>query len=513
MAIPYGTTCRTLCVLARLTLAGCLVTAALTLWWPSLGGWSALTAAALVVWVFWLVWRIVDGDRRVPGHPLHWALAGLLVLAEAHALATALTTPADRTPTLGGMIETSLVVHVAVLGLLVLLVQDLLDGPDTGWVELALGLAATLGGLLGVIITDKPDGRAALALVGWSGLALLRAALAERAGPDGARGLWVHLLRGAGLGVGVLLILLAPRAIPWMLAAAGLAALSAGVLSRAGWLRTLAAPLAAWALAGAVATGLEAWPVLAWPSSAQGWLGSGEAALTWLGPWEAGLSALVALVGWAGGLLVLVVPLATLGAWLARARPDSPADARIGAAWVLAATAAWAAWLGPGGLFNPVVNVMLALTWALLPGRLGCKCRSRNGAWVLAMVLAVGILLGLGRAGSLVNWAALSYGLDDRGLHAVAGLLVTLVLLWLLGRRWWGAVAALAASALLAGLAEGAQQLLSDRSAQRDDVVGHCLGAALAAGLFVLSRVSLFCEYPSESSAGRPRAGPCADPE
>jgi len=69
--------------LARWALTGMMILGMMAWWWPGYRSWGSAVSALATVLALWLAARIVAGDRRVPGHPIHLVVlvpAGIMAM-------------------------------------------------------------------------------------------------------------------------------------------------------------------------------------------------------------------------------------------------------------------------------------------------------------------------------------------------------------------------------------------------------------------------------------------------
>ncbi|MFW6146609.1 MAG: hypothetical protein ACOC7R_04670 [Planctomycetota bacterium] len=501
MPVPLGTNAAHLKTIGRGGLLTVILLAPMTLMWPSVEGWTALGIAMTALLAVWLGYRALTGGTQVPGHWVQAALLSLWLLGTYHVLGGGVAAVDGPSRALGGQVEASLATQAGWIALLMLLTQDwLAAGRTASVVPTALGLAAIVGAFTGLLAGTRTDGRLMLAMMGWTGAAMLCRPVGGRlkALGDADEPPWRRLGPRVRLGVAAIaaagLSVLCPSSVVLALAAAAVTLLIAAVLVRTGRLRYAAVAVLAAALAGAHARDLGWLRLPAWPRGAAGWIGRGGTALAETTPWTSDLALLIGIIGWGGvawlvGCLLIGLALAMRTA----IRNDLHGRALLGGmTLVLAATA----WLTPGGLFSPGVNVLFAVVWALGPMSLGRQPPLRSGWRVFAVATALSIVLALvGRIG-LLAWMAVSLGRGDTLLHLFVGWIITQMLLWLLSGRRLAVPVAVGVGVLTAGLGEVLQAVLSTRSAQWRDFIGHLEGTALAVILYLLVRLSLWSESP-----------------
>ncbi|MFP4055009.1 MAG: hypothetical protein ACLFV7_14205, partial [Phycisphaerae bacterium] len=105
------------------------------------------------------------------------------------------------------------------------------------------------------------------------------------------------------------------------------------------------------------------------------------------------------------------------------------------------------------------------------------------------------LLIGLMPSPGLVIWMMESLHISDKLLHAVMGLLLTILLAWLTGSRsvGWGLVGIVAAMSVGAA-GEALQWLLSPRGAEAKDAIAHALGGLCVLPLYLLCIGSRWAE-------------------
>ena len=463
-----------------------------------------MVTAVLAVWMLWLCWRTTAGRREVPGHMVHLALLAVVVVEGYHlARGAGLSQGVNE---LSGEINVSLLIHVGLIALVVMLVQDLLPGVTAdGWGGLLFGLAGVWGALAGLNAARAAEGQLMLAMMGWTGLAVLcrplwrpRDGTVEiAAGHDRSRsGIWQWACILPVVGMALVLAVLCPPSVTVMMGAAG-AALLLGACClpsrRKHW---------AWGgLAILVSAAIQAWALgwirhPCWAAGPFGWLGRGEQALVEVSVWGSGLLFLAGIIGWGGvlafavGLAACLIPAIVGG----RHRRDSDPVREL--LTVFAAVLAAAALLSPGGLFSPAVSLMFAVVWAVLPGTFGRRRTRRSGWWLLIPGAVLCLMAGLAGRRGLLGWTVSAYRRGDITLHIVVGGLLTLSLLWLLDRHRWGPWVAIAVAVAAGVGGEVAQRFFSTHQPETVDVLSHAAGVLSAAVLYVLCKACRWCESP-----------------
>jgi len=505
--VPTGANAKYLREILRWSLLVVVLSAPLVLWWPSIEGWTALGMATLAIWLLWLSRRTLTGATDVPSHPLYLALLGVWALACYNAARWGWTSVSAESRPMLGQLAASLATHISLVALLAMLIQDLLaHRPLSKAIVTLFGISVLCGAVGALIVTQRDEGRLMLALMGWTGLSVLCWPLWQRSGKDaaGRRALWRRIERYGRMAIAtvaaVVLSVLCPTGVLVTTGAAAVALLIAAIC-----LRGKAAPLALAALVALISCGAHAWNVgwirlPAWPRTTADWLGRGGDALVEFGPWTNDLALLAGTVGWAPTLWLLAGLLAGLiwALWPARhGGRDEQSRAVLASLTIVLATAAW---LSPGGLFNPAVNVTFVAVWAVCPAALGRNTKRRSGWWVFAVVVCLSLALALVRKVGLLIWAVTLHGRDDDVLHVFIGWLTTHVLLWLFTSRKRGPYIAIGISLAGAAAGEIAQICLSSRSAQMKDLLGHAIGAAFATAIYVVCRACLWSESPDMPS-------------
>lgn len=504
MAIPVGTTSRQLRTVARWMLAALLAFGMLLWWWPGFRAWGAAAIGLMVVWGVWLLWRTVDGDRSVPGHPFHLALivpAGVLVW---HAAGSELA-PGDPYP-LAAALTISLLFQIGLTALTAVLTQSLLaDLPWRGALLRVVGGAMMVGAAAALAWGGAPQVRSSVSLLGLAGVAVWLAPLwrheapasspSDSPAPAGRRVLRL-LVVGAAAIVAVLLGVHAPTGVAAAAIGVGAVLLLAGVaIPHRRRTRLLAggslvvAPLAVMALRGRLIV----------PGALADFSALGLAGRTFetLPAAESGLALLarsVGLVGviWLGGVLC--------GALVMLFVRGRDADGRYhgrAICWSAATVLATLAYFAPGGMVTPAVTLAVGLTWGLLPAMDARPPRRRSGAWMLLAWTGLVAMLAVTKHQGLVSWMTKAFGGGDTALHASVGLLTALLAGWLAGaRRYVWGVAAVIAVAAAGGAGEILQQVTSERSVELRDWMWHAIGSAAALLPYSLAVGSRLCESP-----------------
>jgi len=478
-------------------MAALLAVGVLSWWWPSFLNWGATTGGLIAIWLMYMLADVAAGRSSVRGNPLHLAILGVAMVVVHH---VGVFQVSDQVHKMGGAMDLSMVFCFALLALGIMLAQNLLSR----WRFRGVALAV-LGALLAVssaVVSAVPKaspivqtltltGMAGVAIMGLS-LSLLAPSLRRRRG-----GLFlVAILLGLpALGTTIALAIMQPLALLGggaVVATAMLMLLTFGrrpagifTMGRAfyGTLLVLFAGVMTWA----------AWshfkPLMQWA----GPLGLGEQTLARLSARDSGLVYLAVATGQIGlGWFVLVWAVGM--AWLLhRAKRCRPRPVRT----ALALTAAFlclGAMLAPGGLFLPAVLLVCSLTWGILPDMIGARL-PRRGGWVVVLAAASTLMiLGLMNDDSLFMWASFAFGGADGVLHGLAGLSLTMVLLWQLGQRSLkvGLLVALVAISM-GGMAELVQKIFG-RDAEWSDFLAHSIGGTISLILYLHAYMSRWAE-------------------
>ncbi|MGC9454213.1 MAG: hypothetical protein ACP5HU_05060 [Phycisphaerae bacterium] len=532
MAIPTGTTARQISVPARLLPAAVVVLGVLTWWWPGYRAWGAMSAGMVLSLTLWVLWRIVDGRRTVPGHPLHWVLLLPAAMGLYHLLRLSWDTSVV-TAGLGGAMSVTMLFQLALLGVGLMLTQSAFSCSKAPTAAATLfSLVVCLGAAAAAAWAPAGLPRAPMALLACAGAISVTGALsplAERESPAAAeRWTATAVLAGCGVllvSVCVLAAKVHSESLPMTAAVLGgcmIVSLLRGRRLRVFALLAAAAAVAVLAVWMAVEAGGSEDPGALL-------LGTGEAGLLEADVRSSGLDLLIAWVGapvtWCG-----IIGAGLAGLWLLSFRLPSRAARMRAACWTAAAGLSLAALLSAGGPFIPAVTLATAAFWGLLPAMCGAPVAPRSGLWLLGVLVGLLLVLGLSQGSGLVGWSASALGGSDRVLHAVGGFLLALVPAWLLGSRNVRlGVLAIALAALAGPAGEMLQMLVPGRGAsleswsaviggtagpeahrsvmaQIDDVVLHAVGSALVLVLYLPAMGARWCESP-DAAPGR-RANP-----
>jgi hypothetical protein len=518
MAIPIGTTSRQVQWLARWVLAGMMILGMIAWWWPGYRSWGSAVAALLLVLGLWLVSRILDSDRSVPGHPFHLVVlvpAGVLAV---HFVRHGLLSGPPLAGEIKGALDISLIYWLCLLSLGVLLTQSLLPLAARHTAVLgAAGAAMMLGPAAAILAGDTAPVRTALALLGFAGIGVwltMLWGLDDPAGPDSAPDLPPAPRKKMPAALCVLVAAVAAGALS--LAVPLQALLVAGVVAVALLAAGLVFParralvlLAGGALAIAVTAVLTlvhwvraAMVELIGQGSRASVFGVGERAFDYLTPADSGLAILLGMVGWAGTLWLIGGTGVCVVWMLLHARGENGSPSPRGAqgravVWSSAAGCCVAALIAPGGLFIPATALAASFVLGLLPVMLGKPRRGRSGLLLLVGVGTMLALLGVAPGPGLFDWSLGHFSKNDTVLHFAIGLLAAMLLAWQLGaRRIWLGLVGIVLAASVGGVGEAVQMLASERSADLRDWLCHAAGSACAVGPYVLCMMARWCESP-----------------
>jgi VanZ family protein len=496
-AAPAGAIARALgWLVAAGTVLG-LAVAASALTAPTHAGWTAMILGALALWAGWLYWRSRLGSGSVPGHVVQLALAVPVLVLLGHLLAGARVNPVTHRINVLADQDTTLLVQLMTLGLMVLLVQDVLSRVrQPRWVLTAVGLAAAVGSVLRLYASATPA-VPAVAMSGYAGVGIMLAPCwLPATGPDRPPGNLVARLLKVELVLRVALAALLVGLLTVRDAASAAAALQAALIVGASLLlsglllgRYRPALLGAGALlvlgglAGLRRLGGQA---PGWPGEI-GLLGVGQPLRSAPAAGLPGLKVLAMAAGWVGLAAVAVGVVAAITWELFRSRRSAPGDQARSALWAAVAALGGAALAARGGLAVPAAGAVAAVAWGLMPHVMAHPVRRFTGWVVTAAFLAVLAVLGLEQRLAGSPWIRPLLREGDDALHAGGAFLLAAVLFWRVGRgRWWQAVAAAAGAGMLAGLGELAQKYLSTRRGQWSDVGWDFVGAGVALAVLAI---------------------------
>ncbi|MCE5276998.1 MAG: hypothetical protein ABFD92_19965 [Planctomycetaceae bacterium] len=505
MSLLHGTTSRHLSAVTRWALISLVLAALIGWWWPSIRAWGALTGGLMVVFTFWLAWRITLGDRRLDAHPMYLALLGPAVILGWHAAHSGMSRMPPGGASLYGALDISMLfqISLAVLGLL--LAQSLLDRfVHNPIIPLIVALAMAIGpsaAAVGALRRGCLAGEA-LALLAWTApvvllqtrWSILYGQTLRDAEPHHRRATaWAASALAAAM-VAAMIFLFPRQAIITALLAGGTLWVAAIILPQRRKATFAVALLLLAGGAAAAATATPSWPaVLAGEPTA---LGRGEQAAREVYSLSGASAILAAATGWLGLAWMAAGAAASLVLLLWRARKAPPQEQTRCSAWAVAVVLASAAAAAPGGLSIPAVTLAAAVLWGLLPVMTGRAGRSLPGALVMLGLCAVLLAMGLVRDPGLLGQIWQSFGLHPNLLHAPTGFFVALCVAWQVGsRRIWMGLLGVAAVAAVGWGGEMLQAEFSTRRyAEVQDWYLHVAGCVLALIPYLLAMGSRLCE-------------------
>jgi len=473
---------------------------------PALGCWTIMIVSTMALWMAWLCWRIVRGDRAVPAHVLQCFLGGTVLICLGHLVA------ASRADAVTGRIEmfvgsdSSVMIRLMTLCLLLLLVQDVLSRVrDPRWLLTGVGLAASVGAILRLNSGVAVPGAPAVALSGLAGVGMIVTCCLLPDWP-GSHSLLHHHGRyksawaggraiAAALLSGLLIVShpgAAVAAAVAMGAAAGAMGLSAVFLRRhRGALFGGGVMLAAGAVGSAMRLPMS---LPRWIHEVS-WLGTGLAPEMPAHADAAGAWILASSAGWVGLGVVVAGMVLAMALSLYAVRNAAPGDQARSAVWAVVSALAGCALLVGGGLTVPGVTVTAAIAWGLMPNLMAHRVRRYHG-WPVMLAFAAGLLvLGLDQRLAGSPWVTPALIGRDGLLHFAGAFGLTIVVCWQVRSwRWWHAVLVAVACGALAAGGEVAQKYLSRRTPDWSDVWCDLFGAAVAAGAFCVLRIIAWIE-------------------
>ncbi len=529
MAIPTGTTARQLGIPARWLPVAVVTLGLLTWWWPGYRAWGAMSAGLILSLTLWLLWRIVAGDRTVPGHGIHWAVAAPAVVVLYHLLRLSWDEQA-ATAGLSGAMSVTLLFQLGLLALGVLLVQSVfLNYSRPVFLPLLCSVAVCFGASAALLWTPQDLPRGSVSLLACAGAIAVLGALVpviERTHDGQSPRGWPGKVLLGGCGALVIAALLiaggaSRRALfvtVLMLGASMLLGMVRGRRMRILWVCVVLAGLSA----VLVFLGVRAW---GHEDSARMLLGRGEEAVIEAAVDAAGLNLLVETAG-APVVAVMLAATAAAGGLGLLSRPGDRSARVRASCWTAAAGLSVAALLSEGGLFLPAVTLAAAMFWGLLPAMCEAPARRRSGVWLAVVMVALMLLLGLVPNPGLVSWSASALGGSSATLHLIVGFLLSLVLVWTLGVRsvklgLLGVVLAVFAGglgellqsfapgrgtpidvwlAVLGGEATAGQRAMV--ASELNDWFMHSLGAVMVVVPYLLAMGSRWCESPDAPPRG-----------
>ncbi len=476
----------------------------------SADGWIVLILCGLGLWVCWLYWRGADNQTGAPGHVLQPFLAVPIIILLVHIIAGGRVDPISGRVSLLAENDSGLMIRMMTLSLLVLLAQDVLSRVRSArggrWLLTAIGLITAVGAILKLSSQSPGPAVEAVALSGLAGVGvLLTPCFLPNRGTDTIINLhpkartvadsvyygicppvWRVTLSAL---LASLLIFSHHRA-----AAAAIIAtcavsgtlLLAGVFLRRHRLRLLltGAVLSVGGIAAARQMNLTGYE---WIGKATlfgtGGLGTGLPS-----PDISGVGLLTESTGWVGLAAVVCGMLSALLWSLYVSRNAAAGDQARCVAWSVVVVISGLGLLARGGLGAPVVTVVAAVTWGLMPHVMAHPVRRYRGWGVMVAFLAAMVVLGLENRVAGSAWARpLLKDFSDSAMHLLGAFLLTAVLLWQSRcRSWRRAILCAVVGAAAAAMGELAQKYLSTRSPQFSDVLWDIVGAVAALGVFIL---------------------------
>jgi hypothetical protein len=467
----------------------------LLLWRPGYFAWSLLTGGVLLLWTLLMFDDIARCVNRVRGNAVYWLIFGCCVILGGHLLADQYI-PQVEASKLSGGINISMFFHLTLIAVAVLLAQRIGDIPSLGSIfPDSLAVLMTLGGGITAAAVPNGPGRDTLWLIAASGICIGLIPLVRAFSINATINTYFSDLPPPVKVKLLLRLFVASCAAILLLVIANLFCLSviAGCAIIVGILyisARLGKPIACWAVAGlgAAAVIVSLYHTANF-SFAEGILGMGEKGFSMVFGGSSGLSILFATTGWAGVVLVIFGGGAIAASGMLRTKRAAPESLAISAVWILATFIASAAFFARGGYVSPASVIALAVTWGLWPKMVGEKaCKERSGWILLAVVFSLLGLVAIVKDPGLLGAMGTTCGLKDKGQHFIAGFLVTMVVVWVMGRRWWwlGAIG-LGLAAMSGGVAEIVQKEFSKgRGAEMADWKAHLWGSAVAGLIFVV---------------------------
>ncbi len=453
----------------------------------SAGGWIALILFGMGLWVCWLYWRGAEDRTGIPGHVLQPFLALPVIILLMHILAAGRIDSESGKINLLAENDSGLMIRMMTLGLLVLLAQDVLSRVrQMRWLLTSVGLIVAVGAILKMSSQSPGPAVEAVALVGLAGVGILLTPCALP-GKENKVELVVRVSLAALLAA--ILIFSHRRAAGAAIiatCAAGGALLLAGVFLRNHRSKLLLIGTVL-GISGIVAINRLDLTAGKWISEAT-LFGTGGLGEVLPSAGMSGMGLLVVSAGWVGFSAVVCGMLSALIWSLYVSRGASSGDQARGAIWSVVVVLSGCGLLARGGLGAPVVIVVAAVTWGLMPHIFAHPVRRYKGWSVMVAFLAVMVVLGLESRFGRSAWVRpLLKECSDGAMHLFGAFGLTAVLLWQSRcRSWRRAIFCTAVGATAAAVGEVAQKFLSTRSPQLSDVAWDLAGAAAALGVFAL---------------------------
>jgi hypothetical protein len=480
----------------QVLLTGVLL-AGLSMPMPGYDVWGLLLLGGMVVWLIWLLERLVWRHGQLPGNWIHLGLLGPAMIFAGHVLLGRFL--GGNSGHLNDGISSSLMTHAGLLSLLVVLIQSFCSARKPALlISSFVGLAMVAAGMVGLLRDGLEPLRGALWLTGLAGVGvwLWPAAGVFAAAPLTRRDLQrpLHIARlatGAFAGMGMLV--LAPS-LTMLILAAGIVAVVivvAVLRRRSSRLATLLAGLIL--LAGGVALCNAHF-------TSPTWLGQGDAGFVHAQGKDSGFAVLAATTGWIGAG-VMYLSAGGFAAWMLLRSPKEQRNHCATPLVVMTTLLATAGLLINGGYVSPTMGLAAAFCWGLAP--MGTAFRGRpRGAWIMAGVVLVTMLaINVASDPGLLMRASLGVGISDKSMHLMAGFVLAMVLAWWLGSwRWWAGLGMLVVAGLAGPAGEYIQKIYTDRSVDELDAWSHIKGVALAAGLYLICVAARWSEVSEKQT-------------
>jgi VanZ family protein len=453
----------------------------------SAGGWIVLILCGMGLWVCWLYWRGAEGQTGIPGHVLQPFLAVPVIILLMHILAAGGVDPESGRINILAENDNGLMIRMMTLGLLVLLAQDVLSRVRRmRWLLTSVGLIVAVGAILKVSSQSPGPAVEAVSLAGLAGVGILLTPCCLPGKENKVE--LVARVTSAALLVTLLIVSHRQAAVAAIFAtcAVGGTLLLAGVFLRNHRLKLLLIGTVL-GISGIVAISRLDLTAGKWISEAT-LLGTGGLGEVLPSASMSGMGLLVVSAGWVGFSAVVCGMLSALLWSLYVSRGASAGDQARAAIWSVVVVLSGCGLLVRGGLAAPVVIVVAAVTWGLMPHIFAHPVRRYKGWSVMVAFLAVMVVLGLeSRVGRSAWVRPLLKECSDGVMHLLGVFGLTAVLLWQSRcRSWRRAIFCTAVGATVAAMGELAQKFLAARSPQLSDVAWDIAGAAAALGVFAL---------------------------
>ena len=323
-----------------------------------------------------------------------------------------------------------MMIRIMTLSLLVLLVQDVLSRVRRmRWLLTAMGLVIAFGAILK--LSSQPSGPAveAICLAGLAGVGMLLVPCCLPGGENRAE-LVIRVTLSALLAF--LLVFSSQRTLAVgiiSVCAVSGTLLLAGVFLKRNRVRLLlpGAVLGAGGVATWMQTGLAGWD---WTSAAT-MFGAGGLGTALPSPDMSGAEILFVSAGWVGLGAIALGMLSSLMWSLYLSRNASSGDQARCVVWSVVAVLSGLGLMVRGGLGAPVVTVVAAVTWGLMPHVMAHPARRYRG-WVVAVAfLAAMVVLGLENRVAGSAWVRpLLKEFSDSTMHFFGAFMLTAVVLW-----------------------------------------------------------------------------------